>query len=525
MKIGRRWFARRVAGPALGAVSHTRPLVRVAGLLAITVLWAGCGGPESEPTAGPDDLAAAQGGAASGATSPPPPPPPPPLAPSAVHLETDHAVSSPPPEGTSTRTGTTDDPTGSGRQEDAIGRPPDTGDQRVAPGHHTAAGKIPRGEPLRPVRWGIRPDPLPASRAFEVPGGIQFQTPLLHQDTQLIRPLAPSPFLAAYVLAKDEPWRIGLIDLRVGRFVGQFTIARDLRVRAVTPDPDGKRAAVITWDGVGASQLEIRDFATGTKLLDQPMGAWSTPNEDRLFDFAGPDRLVYAVMIARGVKYRVVDPGSGNLFCEFSAEGFAGATRRRCAFSPGGKYLAAGDNQAVYAWDLSTGDVVAEIALPGERRHALSSPSYASFTGIAFSADGSRLIATTGDFPQIMIYTWDCATGELSSAVACALAKSVKMSLWNVPLQQVPGTDFWVFYSDAVLHPNLSAQVGTIDFRRDLGSRKAQFVLNSSQFLTKEWRPGSGGLPPGWVLTAGPLPVEQMAEAIRRQTGTAVPNR
>jgi WD40 repeat protein/tRNA A-37 threonylcarbamoyl transferase component Bud32 len=156
-------------------------------------------------------------------------------------------------------------------------------------------------------------------------------------------------------------------------------------VRAVCFSPDGKRLAggsaggpVLVWDAETGATLFVLDGHPGgvRQVAFGPDGRLAS---------AGDDGTV-----------KLWDVETGHLAATLQGPG--GRLLAVC-FSPDGKRLAAGgDGLTVYVWDAESGDFLTRVRLPARD---------VAVTGLAFSADGKRLIGTT----KSTVRVWVADTG------------------------------------------------------------------------------------------------------------------
>jgi DNA-binding beta-propeller fold protein YncE len=207
---------------------------------------------------------------------------------------------------------------------------------------------------------------------------------------------------------------------RDGKFLVAFRGDREDRVLVRTLPDGGEHRAVNArpsdprlWAvAPGADWLAVVDPRPTNKRVRVFDCATGEERFARAFDDAvtcvatTPDGAALALAVhstARGVGNKVVvlDAQSSDRLFALSIP------KRACtamAFSPDGRFLAAGFNGTIQLWDLRTRELVRSIAGFERALHCL-----------AFSPDGQRLAAGTQDGH---VWLWDAATGRQTQLIA-----------------------------------------------------------------------------------------------------------
>ena len=211
---------------------------------------------------------------------------------------------------------------------------------------------------------------------------------------------------AAILPAASRPERaIRLWDAATGA-PGPVLKGHDEDVTDVAFGPDGRQLAAASARGT----VILWEIPSGRLLrtLRHPAAKTTRPTE-RFYVAFGPEEGRLAIADTRG-SVTVWDSSTGQNILTFSTArpsslGPTAQVDLTLAFSPGTRYLAAGDLQAIHLWDVAQGKEVATL------RGGL-----AAIGALAFSPDGRRLAAavrqsgSTSSAGQIKI--WDVVTGQ-----------------------------------------------------------------------------------------------------------------
>ncbi len=172
--------------------------------------------------------------------------------------------------------------------------------------------------------------------------------------------------------------------------------------------PDGRRAYGLSSVG-RRTDLTALDLSNGTsaRLL------WNKAFESTCFAL-DPSGLVLAVGDRLG-KIRFVSAGDCSDLGELATPGFkAPAT---IAFSPKGRIMAFGVQEAVYLWSLefdkAKPGAIGHAKLRSARELARLPGHRGNVTGLAFSPDG-ELLASSGSDDQVVVWNFDQVRQELA---------------------------------------------------------------------------------------------------------------
>jgi WD40 repeat protein/serine/threonine protein kinase len=236
---------------------------------------------------------------------------------------------------------------------------------------------------------------------------------------------APEGRLASVVEAREQ--EVSLWDVAIGRKLLSPKGHAEF-VRGLAFSPDGRRLAVVSQGrDQPQGQLNVWDAATGQELLtvkaqarfgpglayspDGRLLATTDAGTVRLRDAAtGKEVRSFeggAVVVAFSPDGRWLAAGGNQLWVWDLAEGKEvfrykgqGGTAENLAFSPGGRWLAAtGLITTTRVWEVAT----------GRERLVVDTPMWRSETGVAFSPDGQRLAIGARDARTVGI--WDLASG------------------------------------------------------------------------------------------------------------------
>jgi WD40 repeat protein len=174
---------------------------------------------------------------------------------------------------------------------------------------------------------------------------------------------------------------VRLLDLRTGKARTIFTDPQELP-RGLALSPDGKTLAV----GM-EKRVVLCDTTTGTTRLDRPL--WFSN-----FLALSPDGSLLAVPGGKGIV--LIETNTGRTRGEFAIRN-ARSSPTNVAFAPNGRLVAGTTGAAVQLWDVASGKETAFFKGPA---HAI--------TGLAFSPDGSRLVAAAEKAGEVRV--WEIAT-------------------------------------------------------------------------------------------------------------------
>ncbi len=160
--------------------------------------------------------------------------------------------------------------------------------------------------------------------------------------------------------------------------------------RALAFRPDGQRLAVAVGAGVQLWDPGSRARIGGWEVGGRPLTAMTfAPDGHSLFVGASDGRVVR------------VAADSGEVLRAF--EGHADAVTG-LGVSPDGRRLATvSEDGTLRLWDLPSGQGPASLTPP---------PGKVAFTGVAFTADGRRVVTTEAFFGEEAVRLWDAASGK-----------------------------------------------------------------------------------------------------------------
>jgi RNA polymerase sigma factor (sigma-70 family) len=172
---------------------------------------------------------------------------------------------------------------------------------------------------------------------------------------------------------------LGLWDVKTGKQIRQLPAGE--RIRSVAFSPNGKLVATI------GNVSAVWDVASG-KILRK-----LRPNSDYLALSPDGKQIAFALLDEKTIYLDDVETGGEAR--RLQADSFPNTL----AFSPNGRWLAAGDDQkVVYLWDASTGKLVHRL---GDHRRGVYT--------VAFAPDG-KLLASGGEDQIIRLF--DPQTGK-----------------------------------------------------------------------------------------------------------------
>jgi WD40 repeat protein len=197
------------------------------------------------------------------------------------------------------------------------------------------------------------------------------------------------------------PGEVQLWDMASGKLTAQFST--QCYVVAVAFSPDGKTVAALSGRvtpapaGVGplwclSERLQLWDVATGNNSVT--LNSSNSEVVDMAFH---PDGKSVALTGTEDGKRRSIglyNAASGQRMATFKAPGDIGAI----AFSPDGKYLAAGLGSSVQLWDAASG-----------QRAGLLQANSGLVMAVAFNPDSKRLASCLDDSSVVL---WDVASGN-----------------------------------------------------------------------------------------------------------------
>lgn len=259
---------------------------------------------------------------------------------------------------------------------------------------------------FKPVKdWKVQVDPLPQPLALE--GGKKFSVKTVSgflSDSFVTYPDTPSPFALVGQNSTDKESR-EVWNLSNGEKAG---VVKGPRISggAVGFSPDGSLVAWFRHAG-GGGGIEVYDIKA-KKTLGALAVDSSKFNVARVC-LPTPTRLVALSNVHRSILTWKLP--SGDLEWQITM-GQNGQPDPRCAFSPGGRFLAVVADfltKAVDIYDLDKGEKAGSIEFSGRGPDLF---------GMAFSRDGQELAAAYGDSfsdKTERIVIWNAATGAVVS--------------------------------------------------------------------------------------------------------------
>jgi WD40 repeat protein len=206
---------------------------------------------------------------------------------------------------------------------------------------------------------------------------------------------------------EGKPRRLVRFDSLSGRTLGrtELTGLSDL----VALSPDG--ATVLTLDSRDRGRLDLYSTAGAGHVAGwRPYGKELSDNDKTVVwaDFLTPDRVLTANRTGLVVLWSIPD-------CKavYMAEG---ACEGAPVLSPGRRYLAAYLGGTFRFLDPATGDLKGEVQPP-----VSSSSGRAELKGAAFQPDGSGLVALVGSH---QVVRWDLGTGKVTADFAVPMTIS-----------------------------------------------------------------------------------------------------
>ena len=265
-----------------------------------------------------------------------------------------------------------------------------------------------------------------------LPAGAQFYPPEDSNPDERVRDLAFSPDGAKLAVARDNG-STQLIDVvshkALGYFVPDDKPAAQIEVPVDSPSasPDNNSAVSVAFNSTGSL------LASGSR--DGLVHIYNSTGERELLRIvhgAPLSRLAFRpkmnqlVTATEDGHVRILDVGGAKLLADFQCPGKVGAV----SFSPGGDVVAALSEGVVSLFDA-------------ERRKLLRTmPSGEAPFTLAFSKDGKRLAAATGDFA----YVWDVPGGQqLLKATHAASSETLIPNRWIVSAAISPDGKFMAY--------------------------------------------------------------------------------
>lgn len=265
-----------------------------------------------------------------------------------------------------------------------------------------------------------------------LPAGAQFYPPEDSNPDERVRDLAFSPDGAKLAVARDNG-STQLIDVvshkALGYFVPDDKPAAQIEVPVDSPSAssDNNSAVSVAFNSTGSL------LASGSR--DGLVHIYNSTGERELLRIvhgAPLSRLAFRpkmnqlVTATEDGHVRILDVGGAKLLADFQCPGKVGAV----SFSPGGDVVAALSEGVVSLFDA-------------ERRKLLRTmPSGEAPFTLAFSKDGKRLAAATGDFA----YVWDVPGGQqLLKATHAASSETLIPNRWIVSAAISPDGKFMAY--------------------------------------------------------------------------------
>jgi predicted Zn finger-like uncharacterized protein len=252
--------------------------------------------------------------------------------------------------------------------------------------------------PAPAVPWRVQPDPVKEPLAVAAPTSI----PVSAFQANAIFPTTPSPFVV--LSQKGMPTEIREVyDLRTGRRVGtvrppaghsDFALSTDgtqLVARALAPKP---------W-------LEVWSVADGRSLWKFEVD--DKPSFLQTIDFVASGQILTGKAVGVETLFQVWDVATTRAVRQFQASAHPDVKLR--ALSGNRKYLAfpRQDNKAIAVYDLTTGELAGEAAVPGLEFGILLC------SALAFSPDGKTLSGFFAAGFDGHLISWDVAGGKVSA--------------------------------------------------------------------------------------------------------------
>lgn len=259
-----------------------------------------------------------------------------------------------------------------------------------------------------PALWQVKLDAAPDTATKGEAGGLRvtkapIQLPGLQRT---ICPTTPSSFVAVggSMRAGAGVQAFNLQTLKPGK---RLAIPTGL-VEPVALSPDGVLLAGKAGPAAGLTSaiIDVWSFNTGKRVqaLTLPEGARA---KIELVDFARPGQLVVMKTDLGKRNLQVWDIEKGEVVREWI--GPSTFQPNSAALSPGRKYLAAGEKDKLWIYDLDAGTVAAEVDISGPSKQFWKYECY----GLAFSPDGAELAGVFETPFKSRLLCWDVAKGEL----------------------------------------------------------------------------------------------------------------
>ncbi|GHO71330.1 hypothetical protein KSC_102220 [Ktedonobacter sp. SOSP1-52] len=229
-----------------------------------------------------------------------------------------------------------------------------------------------------------------------------------HGHTQSVLSIAWSPD-SQRVASSDGSKAFASWDAAHATSVRLYTVASVSTFTKIAWSPDGTKIAALPASAPGGAYLV--NAVTGQILRTYYGYGPSSYSHNKGERFAGiswsPDNQRLAMWGEQTGGLEVWDVATGSYLYHFvtaSPPGSYDNTASDVAWSPNGKYIAAGANSTVQIWDASPGSQA--FVVPVSQPSALS---------LAWSPNGKYIASTSDNYPTHTLLVWEARTGRVIS--------------------------------------------------------------------------------------------------------------
>ena len=341
------------------------------------------------------------------------------------------------------------------------------------------------------------------------------QLPVFPRNTLFARPMVPSRYMIIYGIANPgDNGTFGVIDFRLGELVKRFEDPAEKRqVDIITISPDGRLAALRSKRATGIDDLEVYDLVAGKRIASKNPVMWgSVQNQSGVLAFLDDKRLLHGDISDARKSFSVIEARTGRRLIQLGDKHMR-TPGNEIGISPAGRYLATGGNSYFKIWDTTSGETVLDIAFPQVKKNGSYLPS---FDGTSFSADGKSVLACLSYGNLLEVHHWSIP--DLTRSVTEIPLGSIRPSkhLGATALQQIPGTELWVYYNLAVVHPKLTSPLATLDPENRVTNHGHQWVVNDRLLARRVIAPQRGDTRWFWGLKPVPIPQEQIEHRLHQ---------